>query len=142
MSSLDPSDLSRVALFAGLDVPDQRVVATWLDVGEFEPGYKMTHEGASGYAFFVLHAGAADVVVGGNVVRTLGPGDFFGELSMLGDGRQTATVTVTRPSTIWTMSGCISGSPPGMLTMGAPHSSMALKQSSGVRFLRRMWPGY
>ena len=105
MSSLDPSDLSRVALFAGLDVPDQRVVATWLDVGEFEPGYKMTHEGASGYAFFVLHAGAADVVVGGNVVRTLGPGDFFGELSMLGDGRQTATVTVTRPSTIWTMFG-------------------------------------
>src|ERR1039457_7655751 len=65
----------------------------------------MTHEGASGYAFFVLHAGAADVVVGGNVVRTLGPGDFFGELSMLGDGRQTATVTVTRPSTIWTMFG-------------------------------------
>jgi CRP/FNR family cyclic AMP-dependent transcriptional regulator len=105
MSSLDPSDLSRVALFAGLDVPDQRVVATWLDVGEFEPGYKMTHEGASGYAFFVLHAGAADVVVGGNVVRTLGPGDFFGELSMLGDGRQTATVTVARPSTIWTMFG-------------------------------------
>ncbi|HEY0869228.1 MAG TPA: cyclic nucleotide-binding domain-containing protein, partial [Acidothermaceae bacterium] len=84
---------------------DQRIVASWLDTGEFSAGYKLTHEGASGYAFYVLHDGAADVVVGGNVVRTLGPGDFFGELSMLGDGRQTATVTVTAPSTIWTMFG-------------------------------------
>jgi CRP-like cAMP-binding protein len=105
MSSVNPSDLSRIALFAGLAGPDQQVVASWLDVGEFAPGYKLTHEGASGYAFFVLHAGAADVVVGGNVVRTLGPGDFFGELSMLGNGRQTATVTVTAPSTVWTMFG-------------------------------------
>jgi len=105
MSSLNPSDLSRVALFAGLDVPDQHIVATWLDTGEFSPGYKLTHEGASGYAFYVLRDGAADVVVGGSVVRTLGPGDFFGELSMLGDGRQTATVMVTEPSTIWTMFG-------------------------------------
>lgn len=105
MSSVNPSDVSRVALFAGLDEPDQRVVASWLDVGEYQPGYKLTHEGASGYAFFVLHAGAADVVVGGNVVRKLGPGDFFGELSMLGDGRQTATVTITTPSTVWTMFG-------------------------------------
>ena len=105
MSSVNPSDLSRVALFAGLDEPDQRIVATWLDTGEFSPGYKLTHEGASGYAFYVLHDGAADVVVGDSVVRKLGPGDFFGELSMLGDGRQTATVTVTKPSTIWTMFG-------------------------------------
>lgn len=105
MSSVNPSELSRIALFARLDEPDQRVVASWLDVGEFDPGYKLTHQGASGYAFFVLHAGAADVIVGGNVVRTLGPGDFFGELSMLGDGRQTATVRITTPSTVWTMFG-------------------------------------
>ncbi|HZV27351.1 MAG TPA: cyclic nucleotide-binding domain-containing protein [Acidothermaceae bacterium] len=99
MSAVNPSELSRIALFAGLDDSDQRVVATWLDVGEFDPGYKLTHEGASGYAFFVLHDGTADVIVGGKVVRTLGAGDFFGELSMLGDGRQTATVTITAPST-------------------------------------------
>ena len=105
MSSLNASDLSRIALFAGLSESDQQVVATWLDVGEFAPGYKLTHEGASGYAFYVLYHGAADVVVGGSVVRTLGAGDFFGELSMLGNGRQTATVTVTAPSTVWTMFG-------------------------------------
>jgi CRP-like cAMP-binding protein len=105
MSAVNPSELSRIALFAGLDDANQRVVASWLDVGEYDPGYKLTHEGASGYAFFVLHTGAADVVVGGNVVRTLEPGDFFGELSMLGNGRQTATVTLTAPSTVWTMFG-------------------------------------
>ena len=105
MSAVNPSELSRIALFAGLDDSDQRVVATWLDVGAFDPGYKLTHEGASGYAFFVLHDGTADVIVGGKAVRSLGAGDFFGELSMLGDGRQTATVTITAPSTVWTMFG-------------------------------------
>src|SRR6266849_6717776 len=48
----------------------------------------------------------------------------------------------TRPSTISAICGCISGSPPGIETIGAPHSSTALKQSSGERSVFRMWAGY
>src|SRR5579872_7208481 len=48
----------------------------------------------------------------------------------------------TRPSTILSISGCSNGSPPGIETMGAPHSSTALKHSSGVSCRFRMWAGY
>src|SRR5713226_611645 len=36
----------------------------------------------------------------------------------------------------------MSGSPPGMLTIGAPHSSAAAQHCSGVRRLSRTWSGY
>src|SRR2546425_12603483 len=36
----------------------------------------------------------------------------------------------------------MSGSPPGMLTIGAPHSSAAVQHCSGVRRLSRTWSGY
>src|SRR5664279_1418169 len=48
----------------------------------------------------------------------------------------------TSPSTISAICGCISGSPPGMDTMGAPHSSTARKHSSGERFCFRTCAGY
>jgi len=40
-------------------------------------------------------------------------------------------LAATRPSTIFSIWECISGSPPGIDTIGAPHSSTALKHSSG-----------
>src|SRR5438093_99616 len=36
----------------------------------------------------------------------------------------------------------MSGSPPGMLTIGAPHSSAAAQHCSGVRRLSKTWSGY
>ena len=41
----------------------------------------------------------------------------------------------TKPSTISSICGCSSGSPPGMETMGAPHSSTALKHCFGGEVL-------
>jgi voltage-gated potassium channel len=38
-------------------------------------------------------------------VNTLGPGDFFGELAILGDGVRTATVTTTSPSRLLVLFG-------------------------------------
>jgi CPA2 family monovalent cation:H+ antiporter-2 len=105
MTSIEVSDLAQTPLFAGLDDAELRVLAEWLEVEEAPPGHDFTHEGAAGYAFFVLHEGAAQVIVGGNAVRGLEAGDFFGEISILGGGRQTATVRVTTPAVVWTMFG-------------------------------------
>jgi CRP/FNR family cyclic AMP-dependent transcriptional regulator len=101
----DVAKLSRVGLFADLDEAQLHVMANWLETEAVYVGADMTHEGASGYAFCIIEDAAADVLIGGEVVRSLGPGDFFGELSMLGEGRQTATVRITSPGTVWTLFG-------------------------------------
>jgi CRP/FNR family transcriptional regulator, cyclic AMP receptor protein len=105
MALVSSADLATTSLFAALDEPSRSIVGEWLEVDAVLPGHHLTHEDTMGYAFYVLHQGTADVFVNGKVVRTLGPGDFFGEISILGDGRQTATVTVTSPATVWTMFG-------------------------------------
>ena len=38
-------------------------------------------------------------------IRQLGPGDFLGELSIIGDGHRTATVKATSQVTVWSMFG-------------------------------------
>jgi CRP-like cAMP-binding protein len=41
----------------------------------------------------VIEDGQAKVTVHGNEVRTLGPGDYFGEVALITHGARTATVT-------------------------------------------------
>jgi CRP-like cAMP-binding protein len=43
--------------------------------------------------FFVIESGEAKVTIGGRDRRTLGPGDYFGEVALLTDSPRTATIT-------------------------------------------------
>ena len=42
-----------------------------------------------------------DITRGGEPVAARGPGDFFGEISMVDRGEATATVTAVTDSTVW-----------------------------------------
>ncbi len=59
----------------------------------FEPGEALVAEGEGGIAFFVIEEGEVEVSVGGRRVRTLGPGDYFGEMALIDDDARTASVT-------------------------------------------------
>jgi CRP-like cAMP-binding protein len=50
-------------------------------------------EGATGQEFFVIVRGNVDVVRAGRHLRTLGPGDFLGEIALIDDAPRTATAT-------------------------------------------------
>ena len=50
-------------------------------------------EGEGGVGFFVIAKGHAKVTVGGELRRTLGPGDHFGEIALIDGQARTATVT-------------------------------------------------
>src|SRR4029450_7598232 len=93
----EPSELRALPLFASLDDEDLDQIARWFEVRGVENGRKVTLEGASGYFFFVIQEGTADVSRGGNVIRTLEAGDFFGEKAILDSGRRTADVVATLP---------------------------------------------
>jgi voltage-gated potassium channel len=105
MSAPVADDLAGIPLFDALEPSDREAIAPWFEVQDVSAGVKLTGEGASGYSFFVLRDGTATVTVNGIEVRTLGPGDFFGELAILGDGRRTATVTTDSSAQVLVLFG-------------------------------------
>lgn len=94
-----------MSLFADLGPAELDQLASWFVVEERDSGATLTQQGAAGYAFYVLRDGTATVMQGDEEIRRLGPGDFFGERSIVGDGRRTATVKAASPVTVWNMFG-------------------------------------
>ena len=105
MSSATAEDLAGIPLFDALEPEDRATIAPWFELENVSAGVNLTGEGASGYSFFVLREGSATVTIDGDEIRTLGAGDFFGELALLGDGRRTATVTTATPSQVLVLFG-------------------------------------
>lgn len=78
--------LAAAPLFADVDGAGmERIAERAVEVG-FAPDHVIARQGEIGTGFFVIVSGGARVVRDGEVIARLGPGDFFGELSVL-DGR-------------------------------------------------------
>lgn len=101
----DVADLAGIPLFAPLTDEERAALAPWFESRSVSPGVALASEGAAGYSFYVLVDGAAVVTLEGETVATYGPGDFFGEMAILGGGRRHATVTTSEPSRVLSMFG-------------------------------------
>ncbi len=90
--------LDHVDLFAGLGgVPLAAVADRAVEV-EFPSGRSIARQGEVGTGFFLIVSGGAQVTRDGEEIATLGPGDFFGELSLLDQQPRIATVTSVGPT--------------------------------------------
>src|SRR5919199_3862996 len=90
--------ISRVPLFAKLPKSQLQQVASVADEVDLPEGKELTREGDRGREFFVILDGGADVRRKGRKIRSLGEGDFLGEIALVSKSPRTATVTTTQPT--------------------------------------------
>jgi CRP/FNR family transcriptional regulator, cyclic AMP receptor protein len=87
--------LKRVPIFQGLERRQLERIAASMKPRTFNAGDTITTEGQGGVGFFVIETGEAKVTIGGAERRTLGPGDYFGEVALLTESPRTATITAS-----------------------------------------------
>jgi len=93
VATIDPVKmLSGVPIFEGLAKKELQAIAGAAKQVTHAAGSTLAREGESGLGFFLILDGIASVTVGDRPRGKLGPGDFFGEISLLDQGPRTATV--------------------------------------------------
>ncbi|HXI44699.1 MAG TPA: cyclic nucleotide-binding domain-containing protein [Candidatus Acidoferrales bacterium] len=91
--------LAGCPLFKGIDAEGLDALAHKATQVEFPAGHVIARQGEIGTGFFVVIEGHVRVVRDGAVVATLGPGEFFGELSVLDRQPRNAMVSAEVPTT-------------------------------------------
>jgi CRP-like cAMP-binding protein len=89
--------LGTVALFDGIGPDGLAAVARQAEEVDFPAGRPIVRQGEIGTGFYLITAGRTRVVRDGETLAELGPGEFFGELSVLdGEPRTAAVVSETQ----------------------------------------------
>jgi len=85
--------LAGIRLFGACNREELSEIARLFDEVERPAGSVLVREGDPGEEFYVIVDGTATATVGEQDVATLGPGDFFGEMSILERAERAATIT-------------------------------------------------
>jgi CRP-like cAMP-binding protein len=100
---MDESNLRSIALFESLPGAARRVIAQHADEIDVSEGTELARQGEFAYEFFVVEDGTAEVLRDGEHVADLGPGDFLGEMGIIGKVVRNATVVTTSPARVIVM---------------------------------------
>jgi CRP/FNR family cyclic AMP-dependent transcriptional regulator len=101
---MDSDRLKTIPLFSSLSSEALETVSVFASETSVSAGKRLVHEGDYSYDLIVIEDGTADVIKGGEVIGSLGPGDVFGEMGMLSGGKRTADVVATSPMRLITLS--------------------------------------
>src|SRR3954454_7112143 len=94
---MDPENLRAVPLFASMAEGDLNRIATFATEDSAAEGATLVREGDFSNDMVAIESGTAEVLRGGETVGSLGPGDVFGEIGVLGKENRTATIVATSP---------------------------------------------
>lgn len=85
-------DLSQIWLFSTATAKERRVLHKALEEISVGPGRVLCEQDSIGREFFLIVTGTASVRHNHRKVRTLGPGQYFGELALIDRRPRSATV--------------------------------------------------
>lgn len=94
---MDPENLRAVPLFATMEEPDVRRIATFASEDSVPAGTTVMREGDYSNEMVAIESGTADVVRGGRKIAELGPGDVFGEIGVLTHELRMASIVASSP---------------------------------------------
>jgi CRP-like cAMP-binding protein len=91
-------------------------LARRLESVSFPAGTEIVREGDAGDRFYIVSSGRLEVSTAGGPLRSLGPGDWFGEIALLRDVPRTATVAAASDVTLFSLErdefvGAVTGHP-------------------------------
>jgi CRP-like cAMP-binding protein len=89
---MHPSDVQLTPLFESVPRRRRAEVARLTDRLTVPAGKTLIRQGDLAHEFFVILDGTASVICDGRPVRSLGPGEFFGEIGLVGKPYRTASV--------------------------------------------------
>jgi MFS family permease len=97
--------LKKVGMLRPLPMPAIDALALHVDHVELPAGQAVFHQGDRGDRFYVIADGEADVIGDGRLIRTMGPGEGFGEIALLHTTVRTTTVCARTPLRLHTLDG-------------------------------------
>jgi CRP-like cAMP-binding protein len=100
---MDESELQSIPLFESLPRDQRSVVAQHADEIDVDEGTELVRQGEFAYEFFVIESGGAEVLRDGEHIADLGPGDFLGEMGIVGKAVRNATVVTTSAAKVVVM---------------------------------------
>ena len=105
MAKTDPvlAMLSKVDLFEALSTADLRRIREAGKELDFPAGEELTVQGKPGGRFFLILDGAVDISVGGRRLRSFGPGEYLGEISLIDGEPRSASAVATTPVSTWSL---------------------------------------
>jgi CRP/FNR family transcriptional regulator, cyclic AMP receptor protein len=90
--------LARAPLFEGVSRRHLRSLARATRISSFDEGEVVVREGTPGSALYVILGGSVRVTQNRRTIARQGPGDFFGDLSLLDGAPRSATVMADTPT--------------------------------------------
>jgi len=114
--------LQKAPLWSGLTEKELKVIARAFKELKYENGDVIVRKGEAGIGFYLIVDGTVEVRTDGRVLSKLGPGQFFGEMSLLDGQPRSADVVALEQSrclalTSWNFNSIVSDYPKIALKM-------------------------
>ena len=84
--------LSRVPIFSNCTPAEIAAITAVGQEGGFQTGQIIVTQGTPGQAFYLVLEGRVEIIRDGQSLGAFGPGDFFGEMSLLDHAPRSATI--------------------------------------------------